>query len=227
LGGGIVDKRFMAILAGLVIIFIGAFAFSQHSSNKSSSNSSGQPTNHIEGQGQKKVTLVEYGDYQCSACEGFSATVKQVFAQYSSDITLQFRNLPLTSLHPNAFAAARAAEAASMQNKFWQMHDLLYDPTNWQAWTSASNPVPLFDTYAQQLELDVNKFKSDYSSEQVNSLINADMAAFKKTKQEQATPTYFLDGKVLDNSKLVDQQTGQPSFDKFSQVIANEIASKK
>jgi protein-disulfide isomerase len=221
------DRRFLAILAGLVIIFIGFFAFSQHSTNKSSGgSSSGQPTNHIEGQGQKKVTLVEYGDYQCSACESFAATVKQVFDKYSSDITVQFRNLPLTSLHPNAFAAARAAEAASMQNKFWQMHDLLYDPANWQSWTTASNPVPLFNSYAQQLGLDITKFKADYSSEQVNSLINADVAEFKKTGQQQATPTYFLDGKVLDNNNLIDQQSG-PSLDKFAQVIANEIASKK
>jgi protein-disulfide isomerase len=221
------DRRFLAILAGLVIIFVGVFAVSQHSSNKSTGvSSSGQPTNHIEGQGQKKVTLVEYGDYQCSACEAFSQTVKQVFAKYSADITLQFRNLPLTSLHPNAFAAARAAEAASMQNKFWQMHDLLYDPTNWQAWTTASNPVPLFDGYAQQVGLDATKFKADYSSEQVNNLINADTAEFEKTGKDKATPTYFLDGKVLDNNNLIDQQSG-PSLDKFSQVIANEIASKK
>lgn len=222
------DRRFLAILAGLVIIFVGVFAISQHSSNKSSGGgSSGQPTNHVEGQGQKKVALVEYGDYQCSACEAFASTVKQVFSKYSADITLQFRNLPLTSLHPNAFAAARAAEASGLQNKFWQMHDLLYDSANWQAWTVASNPVPLFDGYAQQLGLDVNKFKSDYSGEQVNNLINADTAAFKKTGREQATPTYFLDGKVLDNNNLIDPQTGQPSLDKFSQVIANEISSKK
>jgi protein-disulfide isomerase len=221
------DKRFLAILAGLVIIFIGVFAVSQHSSNKSSGGSSNsQPTNHIEGQGQKKVTLVEYGDYQCSACEAFAATVKEVFAKYSNDITLQFRNLPLTSLHPNAFASARAAEAAGMQNKFWQMHDLLYDPTNWQAWTNASNPIPLFDGYAKQLGLNIVKFDGDYKSEQVNNLINADVAEFEKTGKEKATPTYFLDGKVLDNNNLIDQQSG-PSLDKFSQVIANEIASKK
>jgi len=220
------DKRFLTILAGLVIIFIGAFAISQHSSNKSSGNSSGQPTNHIEGQGQKKVTLVEYGDYQCSACEAFSQTVQQVVAKYSADITFQFRNMPLVSLHPNAFAAARAAEAAGLQNKFWEMHNALYDAANYQAWISAGNPVPLFNSYAQQLGLDENKFKADYSSEQVNSLINADMAAFKKTGQEQATPTYFLDGKVLDNNSLIDQQSG-PSLDKFSQVIAAEIAKKQ
>jgi len=221
------DKRFLAILAGLVIIFIGVFAVSQHSSNKSTGgNSSGQPTNHIEGQGKKGVTLVEYGDYQCSACEAFSQTVQQVVAKYSTDITFQFRNLPLTSLHPNAFATARAAEAAGMQNKFWEMHNALYDAANYQVWTTASNPVPLFDNYAQQLGLDVNKFKTDYSSEQVNGLINADMAAFKKTGQEQATPTYFLDGKKLDNNNLIDQQSG-PSLDKFSQVIAAEIAKKQ
>jgi protein-disulfide isomerase len=221
------DRRFLAILAGLAIVFIGIFAFSQRSNNSSSGNSSsnGQPTNHVEGQSQKKVTLVEYADYQCSACESFEPTVQALIAKYSNDITFQFRNLPLTSLHPNAFAAARAAEAAGLQNKFWQMHDALYSASNWQTWISASNPQTFFDSYGQQLGLDIIKFNNDYSSEQVNSLINADVAAFKKTGQEMATPTYFLDGKVLDNNNLIDQQSG-PSLDKFSAVIAAEIAKK-
>lgn len=219
------DKRFLAILGILVIIFIGVFAISQHSSNKSSgSSSASQPTNHIEGQGKSGVTLVEYGDYECSACEAFSQTVNQVVAKYLPQIYYQFRNMPLPSLHPNAFAAARAAEAAGLQNKFWQMHDALYNAANYQAWTAASNPQPYFDQYAQQLGLNISQFNSDYASEKVNNLINADIAAFKKTGQPDATPTYFLDGKVLNNNDLIDQNG--PSVAKFSQIIAAEIAKK-
>ncbi len=221
------DKRFLSILGALVIIFIGIFIISQHSSknsNSTASNNTAKPTAHVEGQGSKGVTLIEYGDYECPICAEFYLAVKQVAADNSQDIFFQFRNLPLTSLHPNAFSSARAAEAASQQGKFWQMHDKLYD--NQTQWASASNPLSFFQTYAQELGLNITKFNSDYLSSQVNNSINADLAAFAKTNQEQATPTFFLDGKVLDNTQLIDPQTGTVSVDKFNQIINQEIASK-
>src|SRR4051812_37282318 len=109
------DKRFLGILGAIIIIFIGIFAISQHSSNNSGTNGSGsQATNHVEGGNAKGVTLVEYGDYECPICEAYYLPLKQAVAQYSSDIHFQFRNLPLTAIHQNAFAAARAAEAAAL-----------------------------------------------------------------------------------------------------------------
>src|SRR3954468_1948534 len=127
------DRRFLGILAVIVIIFIGIFAFSQHSNDSSSGSSSKtQPTNHVTGEGKKNVTLLEYGDFQCPVCESYYPVVKQVVDQFSQDIHFQFRNLPLVQIHPNAFAAARAAEAASLQGKYWQMHDTLYEQSNWQ-----------------------------------------------------------------------------------------------
>src|SRR5437868_2317945 len=113
------DKRFLGILAGLAIIFVGVFAVTQHSSNPASTNSSTQPTNHLEGSGKAGVTLIEYGDYECPICEAYYAPLKQVAAQFNNQIYFQFRNLPLSQIHPNAFAAARATEAASLQGKFW------------------------------------------------------------------------------------------------------------
>src|SRR6185437_2929830 len=109
------DKRFLSILGAIIIIFIGIFLFSQHSSSGSNKNSSSnaQPTSNVQGQGSKNVTLIEYGDFQCPICEEFYLPMKQVAADNSQDIYFQFRNLPLTSLHPNAFSAARAAQAAA------------------------------------------------------------------------------------------------------------------
>ena len=219
------DKRFIGILVVIAAIFIGIAAFAGHSKNNSNNGSSNstQPTNHVEGLGKSGVKLVEYGDYECPVCEAYYPTMKQVAAKYSDQIYFQFRNLPLTAVHPNAFAGARAAEAAAMQNKFWQMHDTLYDNQN--SWASASNPTTYFNQYAQDLNLNVTKFKQDFSSSQVNALITADLAAFSKTGQEQGTPTFFLDGKYISNTQLVDQN-GQPSLDKFSKIIDNEIAQK-
>ena len=220
------DKRFLGILGALVIIFVGIFAISQKSSTNNSNTNSGsnsQATKHVIGQGQKGVTLVEYGDYECPICEAYYLPLKQAASQNSTDIYFQFRNLPLTAIHQNAFAAARAAEAAGLQNKYWEMHDKLYENQN--QWASASNPQTFFNTYAQAIGLNLNQFKQDYASSKVNDSINADLAEFNKTSQDKATPTFFLDGKYVPNSEFVDAQ-GAPSADKITALIKAEIAKK-
>lgn len=192
------SKGFLAIIAAVVLIFIGVFAFSGHKSggDKSSGSSSNtsKATNHVEGKGQANVTLVEYGDYECPYCEQYYPIVKQVVAKYNDQIKFQFVNFPLVSIHQNAFAGARAAEAAAAQNKFWQMHDLLYDNQN--QWAQSSSPTKYFKQYAQQLGLNADKFDKDYSSNAVNDAINADMAKGNKLNI-QGTPTFLLNGKQI------------------------------
>jgi protein-disulfide isomerase len=214
------SKQFWAIIAIIVLVFLGIVIISNHNS---SDGSSGKPTSHIEGQGTSGVKLIEYGDYECPICEEFYSVVKQVQAKYDTQIYFQFRNLPLTQIHANAFAGARAAEAAGLQGKYFQMHDELYENQN--AWASASDPTTFFATYAKDIGLNVTKFKTDYASARVNNAINADLAAFKKTGDAQATPTFYLDGKKLDNNSLIDQTTG-PSVAAFSKIIDAEIAAK-
>jgi protein-disulfide isomerase len=219
------DRRFLGILTAIVLIFIGIFAVSKNSDNSGTKNNAlVQPTYHITGEGKKKVTLVEYGDYQCPICGLYYQPLKQVVDQFKTDIYFQFRNLPLVSVHPNAFSAARAAEAAGMQNKYWQMHDVLYE--NQSAWAAESQPLNAFASYAQQLGLNVDQFKKDYVSSKVNDAINADLNAFNKTGQSMGTPTFFLDGKYLANSNVADPNTGQPSIERFGTVINAEIAAK-
>src|SRR5690348_13395070 len=121
------SKQFLIAIAAIVVILGGIVFVSNHNKQNSSSNSSGTPTTHVEGSSPEGVTLIEYGDYECPVCSSFYSTVKQVAAKYNDKVVFQFRNLPLTSIHPNAFAAARAAEAAGLQGKYWEMHDLLYE----------------------------------------------------------------------------------------------------
>jgi len=213
----------LGILAAIIVIFIGVFALSQHKSNKGG-QSGGQSTNHVMGDGQKGVKLVEYGDYQCPICLLYYQPVKQAVALYSKDIYFQFRNLPLVTAHHNAFAGARAAEAADAQNKYWQMHDLLYEHQN--DWAPASNPLTFFKAYAGSLGLNADQFEKDYASSKVNAAINADIDAFKQTGRPQATPTFFLDGSVLENTSLTDPQTGVPSASKLAEVIQAALAKK-
>jgi protein-disulfide isomerase len=142
--------------------------------------------------------------------------VKAVKEKFKQDITFQFRHFPLTQIHPNAQAAARAAEAASLQGKFWEMHDLLYE--NQQSWSSSDDVVPIFEQYAQQLGLDVNKFKQDFSSSQVNDTINADIKAGQEIGAN-STPTFVLNGQKLDQNPA-----NQAAFEK---LISDAIAAKK
>lgn len=217
------DKRFWAIIGAIVVVFLGILAF--NGKTKAPGDGGNKPTSHIQGKGSSGVTLVEYGDYECPVCENYYQVVKQVQAKYNDKIFFQFRNLPLSQIHPNAFAGARAAEAADLQGKFWQMHDLLYNSNNWQEWSTSSKPTPFFQSYAQQLGLNMTKFNSDFSSDTVNNRINADIDAFNKTRQQMATPAFFLDSKFVPNKNLVDS-SGQPSLDAFSKVIDAELAKK-
>jgi protein-disulfide isomerase len=218
------SKQFLGVIVVVILIFVGIFAFSGNKSPGGTNSSSGTPTQHTEGQNKDNITLVEYGDYQCPYCGQYYPIVKQVQAEFNTQISFQFRNFPLTSLHPNAFAGARAAEAAGLQGKFWQMHDLLYeqneayynDGESSTSWIGASDPTPYFDADAQELGLNVTKFKTDYTSDTVNNLINADMAAGNKLKV-QGTPTFFLDGKQL--------SVGE-SATAFETLINAEIAKK-
>ena len=215
------SKAFWGVIIAIVVVLGGIF-WATSSKNPTSSSSNVQPTNHVEGQGSTGVTLVEYGDYECPYCGQYYPTVKQVEQQYDNKIHFQFRNLPLSQVHPNAMAGARAAEAAGLQGKFWQMHDLLYenqDPTGRTGWVADTKDVldDYFVGYAQQLGLNTTQFKNDFKSATVNDMIQADITAFGKTGAQEATPTFFLDGKQIQPQNNVSD---------FQKYIDAEIKAK-
>ena len=208
------SKAFWAIIAVIVVVFGAIVLFKDDKAGAPGGNNA-KATNHIYSQGSTGVTLVEYGDFQCPACATFEPTVAQVREKYKDKITFQFRHLPLLQIHKNAFAAARAAEAASMQGKFWEMHDALY--AGQPSWESTDSPQTFFESYAKQIGLDVNKFKTDAASSAVNDTINADLAAFDATGESKGTPTFLLDGKKI---------TVDNTVDAFSKLIDERIAAK-
>ncbi len=210
------SKRFLIIMAALVVLFIGVIIINKNGkSDKSNGSSSSQGTNYTQGAGKKGVTLVEFGDFQCPACGTYYPIAEQVKQKYINDITFQFRHFPLVQIHPNAMVAHRAAEAAGRQDKFWEMYSLLY--TRQQNWVDSSNPTTIMDDYATELGLNIDKFKSDFSSADVNDAISADI----KLAQEagaNGTPTFVLDGKKLD--------TLPQDLAAFSKLIDEAIANK-
>ncbi len=218
------DKRFLAILGVIVALFLGLILWNSRSTNTPTSAVS--PSNHVTGKLDSKVSFVEYGDFQCNACEYYNTTVDAVRKKYADTVKFQFRNLPLSSLHPNAIGGARAAEAASKQGKFWEMHDLLYLASNWSVWTTATDPNPSFESYARQLGLNIEQYRTDFKSAAVNDIINADMAAFDKTGAEKATPSFFVNGKQISLDAVSDAKTG-PSLEKFSAILDKALAEAK
>jgi len=206
------SKTFWAAIAVIVIIFGGIVVFNKKDSS-STDTGTGQPSMHIFGEAKTGVALVEYGDFQCPYCAQFYPIIEQVKEKYKDQITFQFRNLPLGQ-HQNARAAARAAEAAGKQNKFWEMYGMIYQ--NQQAWAQSTSAGSQFEKYAAQLALNLTQYKKDFASPETNNTINADVAEFDKTKEEVSTPTFFLDGKKIKAA----------SVDEFSKLIDTEIAAK-
>ncbi len=140
------------------------------------------------------VVLEEYGDYQCPPCGQLYPELKKVEAEYGNQVRIIFHHFPLAKMHKNAMAAARAAEAARDQNKFWEMHDRLY--LNQKAWAEVDDPLPVFTSYARELKLNVEQFTRDMQSSEVEQRIEADVqrgTALGVT----GTPTVFIDTHML------------------------------
>lgn len=119
------------------------------------------------------VTIVEYADFQCPACVGFSLGVKELINDYPGTIRVVFRHLPLPSIHDLAFISAMSAEAAGAQGKFWEMHDLLYQ--NQQQWTGYSEEefIDWAIFQAEALDLDVDQFTEDINDEEIRAEIES------------------------------------------------------
>lgn len=138
------------------------------------------------------VTLEEFGDYQCPSCGIFNPVVNKMKATYGDRLRVVFRHLPLQSMHKNAALAARAAEAAGLQGRFWEMHDALYD--NQKEWSDLPDPRPKFAEYAQRAGVsDVERFKTDLEGQSVGARIVADVQR-ASSLGVNATPSVFING---------------------------------
>jgi protein-disulfide isomerase len=211
------NKRFFAIIILVIAGLIGLFALTGGDKNSSGGGNGSNPeaelSNHITGATESKVTLIEYGDFQCPACKSYHPVLQQLKEEYGDRVTFQFRHFPLTQIHPNAFIGSRAAEAAGKQGKFFEMHDLLFESQD--SWASVSNPTSIFESYAQQLGLNMDQFRSDMNSAEVAATINADAKA-AQSAGGNSTPTF-----VLNDTKI--EQNPQ-SLDDFKKLLDDELA---
>lgn len=226
------SKKAWIIFAAICIVLLGALIYfsgrnkvdvSNVDANKiqGASEQSGNIADHVFGKADSKVVLIEYGDYQCPGCGAAYPNVKQVSEKYKDQVAFVFRNFPLTSLHPNARAAAAAAEAAGVEGKFWEMHNMLYEgQSKWEN-LNASERTDFFKGYAKDLGLNVTTFATDLASERINQKISYDQAVGKKINVN-ATPTFYLNGQTVEQ----DTWANASNLDKAvaDQLKANNIA---
>src|SRR5215470_16367644 len=174
-----------------------------------------EPPN-ARGSDNSVVTLEEFADFECPACGKFYPIMKSIENEYGNRIRVVFREFPL-SQHVHAMPAARAAEAAGRQGKFWEMHDLLYQDT--ETWTKAPNVAVKFEEYAKRIGLDVERFKHDQVTEEVKRRIMLDHVRGVSMKLH-STPTLYLNGQELPWEQM-------KSVEELRMVIEKALTSTK
>ncbi len=207
-------NRFWIILTIVVVAFVGLFFMTKKDSPNTNLDVDPKVVteiDHVKGDKSSPVTLIEYADFQCPGCKSYYPILKSLESKYDGKVRFVFRHFPLTQIHPNAFAAARAAEASSNQGKFFEMHDKLFETQ--ELWgQAATNQQALFEGYAEELGLDMDKFTTDFKSAEVAERINSDLETGREAFSISSTPTFILDGEKIDNptdiatfSKLLDK----------------------
>lgn len=217
---------FSALIAGLPLMFIaGMFVGYQIwgkpnvQADQASVNPSGEIPRYVIqiteddpvlGSQDAAVTIIEFSDYECPYCQRYHAqTFSQIIATYGNQIRYVFKDLPLSSIHPNAVPAANAAHCAREQNAFWDFHDLLFSMQqglNDQA----------YNNYALQLGLDTTAFEECLNEGRYINLVMEDTSILTAINAPLSTPTFFINGQYL---------AGAQPFSEFARLIEAELAS--
>jgi protein-disulfide isomerase len=151
-----------------------------------------EPMDHSEGSEHARVTVIEYGDFECPNCKMAAQTPKLLIERFPSNVRFIFRQFPLEEAHPHALLAAEVSEAAAAQGKFWPMHDVLFQ-----------NQAHLKDKdlhrYAAQIGLDMVRFKAEMDDHIYLQKVREHIAGGRRS-HIRATPTFFVNGVVQDVS---------------------------
>ena len=145
---------------------------------------------HLQGKESAPLEMVEYGDYQCGHCGHAYPIIKTIQEEMGDDIKFIFRNFPLSEIHPDAMNAAVAAEAAALQDKFWEMHDMIYEHQD------RLEVEDLF-LYAKAVGLDMERFKNDIQKDSLVAKIESDFEGGVRSGVN-GTPGFFINGEKYD-----------------------------
>lgn len=198
----------LAVLAAVVVVALGAAFYLQRSASDqavstpaaSSHNTHSpiSPQGWSKGNSLAKAVLVEFVDFQCGACAAASRRMAKIARKYGSELKIVFKHQPMQRAHGNAMIAAQAAEAAGLQFKFWEMHDLLLQRQH--EWAKVPDAQTLFLRYAAELQLNLARFRRDLWSAEVRDKIYRDIMEGQMA-QVRSVPAFFLNGKPIPNSR--------------------------
>jgi protein-disulfide isomerase len=151
-----------------------------------------QSYDHTQGPDHAGVTVVEFGDFECPNCKQAAPAVKLLLERFDERVRFAFRHFPLAEVHPHAMMAAQAAETASGQGKFWQMHDLLFEN---QTHLKAQH----LHSYAERLGLDMARYTAEMDDEIYLQRVREHMDSGRQSGV-RGTPCFFVNGRILDVS---------------------------
>ena len=196
------------VLLGITIvtigILIGGVMFLSNSNPKTTATGAIDKKILISGKNtiglpSAKVTVVEFADFQCPACGAFYPDMKKITSDYNGKIYYTYRHFPLP-LHKNAMKAAQAAQAGAVENKFWKMHDKLFETQS--EWSEVDDPTALFVSYAKSSGIDEVKFKKALDENIYVSTIQKDIED-GNIAGVNSTPTVFVNGRKVEGANSI------------------------
>jgi protein-disulfide isomerase len=198
-------KNPWVIIGVLMVVLIGGSVWYSNTVSKTY-NEGVEVKAHVKGSETAAVTLVEYSDFQCPACGAFQPVLNEVLAQYGDKIKFEYKHFPLVQIHPFAEPAARAAEAAGQQGKFFEYADMLF--AKQAEWSKGSNPTGFFTRYATELGLDMDLFAKHQKSSVLSDNVRTHMMEARGLGLT-GTPSFYLNGVKMENK----------TFDEFKAQI--------
>jgi protein-disulfide isomerase len=203
------------VAAGIVALYLSRQGTNAETKDAAASSSTSTPVTspgggRIRGAADAPVTLTEYGDYQCPTCGLYHPIVNELLSRYQGKLKLEFHHFPLVTAHPNAMAAALAAEAAGDQGKFWEMNDIIFEHQN--DWSRSPAAQTIFLQYALQIGLDSNRFMQAMKSPETQERVLADVR--RGNDIVKGTPTFLVNGTVIPDL---------PNLEGLSDLIAGQL----
>ena len=177
----------------LVVAALLLYAFTGAAASEPSKSARPTADDISYGPADAPLSVIEYSDFQCPFCAQYAEWLSTLRDRYGDRVNFVYRFFPLAN-HQYATIAAKVAYAASLQGKFWEMHDLLFK--NQKEWTESDDPRPFFDSYAKELGLDLDKFHSDADAQSTTDFIKK-QAAEGKAAGVSHTPWFVVDGKSV------------------------------
>ncbi|MEZ4104411.1 MAG: thioredoxin domain-containing protein [Candidatus Paceibacterota bacterium] len=186
-------KNAWTVVGLVAVVLVGGSIIYSNSVSKNYDEGVDVTKEYIKGNPDANITLVEFSDFECPACASWFPVVSDIMDKYGDQVRFEYKHFPLP-IHPSAEIAARAAEAAGQQDKFYEFHDLLFENQN--SWKNSLNPTGDFEEYAEELSLNVELFEQHMKSSLIKDKVRSELNE-GRSLGINATPTFVINGEVV------------------------------